>query len=286
MSVSPAPAGIEHLHSRPDIPTSAFVGTPAVVVFALSGALMACAAGAWWWTVNESRSMSDMVSGLGQVGRRAPNDVAIPLLMVMWVLMMVAMMFPTIAPVVLTHRRVMRQRGAGEVPTVAFVGGYLVVWSLFGIVPLTGFLGFRHVTTDASSRWLAAVAGGVLALAGAYQFSRWKATCARACVSPLAFVVRHDFGTGARGAFRAGVAHGAYCLGCCWALMSVLLVVGLMNLAWMAAITVVFLFEKSWVHGTHLARIAGGALIVVGVAVIIHPALLPTISGAGGSPIR
>jgi predicted metal-binding membrane protein len=256
-----------------------------VVVFALSGALMACAAGAWWWTVNQSRSMQDMVSGLGQVGRRAPNDIAIPLLMVMWVLMMVAMMFPTIAPIVLTHRRVMHRRGAGEVPTAAFVAGYLVVWSLFGIVPLAAFLGFRNLTTDASdSRSLAVLAGGVLVVAGAYQFTRWKTSCARACLSPLAFVVKHDFGTGAPGAFRAGVVHGGYCLGCCWALMSVLLVFGLMNLAWMAAITVVFLFEKSWVHGTRLARVVGAALIVVGLAVVIDPGLLPTISGAGGSP--
>src|SRR5215207_1625377 len=187
MSVSPATTGIDVFDGRPDSPRSAFVGTPAPVVFVVAAALVSCAAAAWWWTVDQSRSMDDMVSGLGQVGGRAANDMAIPLFAAMWVLMMVAMMFPTIAPIVLTHRRVVRRRGGGELPTVVFVAGYLVVWSFFGLVPLSAFLGFRNLAADASeSRWLATLAGGVLVVAGAYQFTRWKATCARACQSPLA----------------------------------------------------------------------------------------------------
>ena len=106
----------------------------------------------------------------------------------------------------------------------------------------------------------------------------WKQVCLDKCQSPLAFLVTHDFGGGAPRALRAGVVHGAYCLGCCWALMAVLVVVGLMNLVWMAGIFVLVLVEKQWRHGLRLAKWAGSALTATGVAVIIWPELLARIS--------
>lgn len=118
-----------------------------------------------------------------------------------------------------------------------------------------------------------------LTIAGLFQFSRWKTICLRTCRSPFAFLMEHDFGGGTRAAVRAGLVHGAYCLGCCWALMSVLLVVGLMNLVWMLALTLVFLAEKCWRRGWVLPRVVGTALVAVGVAVAIHPPLLQLISG-------
>jgi predicted metal-binding membrane protein len=130
----------------------------------------------------------------------------------------------------------------------------------------------------AQSRSLPVIAGAILASAGAYQFTDWKRACLDQCQSPFAFVARHDFGGGARSALRAGVVHGAYCLGCCWALMMVLLVVGLMNVAWMAALFVLVYVEKTWRHGLVLARAAGGALIALGVSVAAQPTLLQAIS--------
>ncbi|MEX2557960.1 MAG: DUF2182 domain-containing protein [Actinomycetota bacterium] len=247
------------------------------------GWLIGLAGVAWWSTVRQASSMSDMVSGLGQVGARAPNDMTVPVFLGMWVAMMVAMMFPTIAPFVLAHRMVVKKRGGGEFPTVAFVGGYLAVWSLIGVVPLIAFLAFRDVSAEAAdSRWLPTLAGAILIVAGGYQFTRWKAVCLKHCRTPLSFLMTHDFGGGASSAFKAGLNHGAYCLGCCWALMAVLVVVGLMNLVWMAAIAIVFLLEKNWKHGVVLTKIVGAGLIGLGLAAIVSPGILPNIAGATG----
>jgi predicted metal-binding membrane protein len=247
------------------------------------GWLVGLAGVAWWSTVRQANSMSDMVSGLGQVGARAPNDMTVPVFLGMWVAMMVAMMFPTIAPFVLAHRMVVKKRGGGEFPTVAFVGGYLAVWSLIGVVPLIAFLAFRDVSAEAAdSRWLPTLAGVILVVAGGYQFTRWKAVCLKHCRTPLSFLMTHDFGGGATSAFKAGLNHGAFCLGCCWALMAVLVVVGLMNLVWMAAIAIVFLLEKNWKHGVALTKIVGAGLIGLGLAVIVSPDILPNIAGAAG----
>ena len=125
------------------------------------------------------------------------------------------------------------------------------------------------------------MAGAVIAGAGVYQFTGLKETCLRHCRSPVGFVMTHDFGAGSVGAVRAGIVHGAFCLGCCWALMAVLVVVGLMNLVWMAGLSLVFLAEKTSPHARALTRIVGVALIVVGLVVIISPDVLPTLSGAG-----
>ena len=248
------------------------------------GWLVALAGFAWWSTIRQADSMSEMVSGLGQVGARMPNDMTIPVFLGMWVAMMGAMMFPTIAPFVLAHRMVVKKRGGSELPTVAFVGGYLLVWSFIGVVPLIAFLAFRDLSADAAdSRWLPTLAGAILVGAGTYQFTKWKALCLRHCRSPMSFLMTHDFGGGARSALKAGANHGAYCLGCCWALMAVLVVVGLMNLVWMAGIAIVFLAEKNWRHGVTLTKIVGAGLIGLGLAVIIAPDILPDIAGASGA---
>src|SRR5919106_5332470 len=271
------------LQQRPDTPRSAMSLLSRNVTFLVVGILVGLAAVAWWSTVRQANSMSDMVSGLGQVGARAPNDMTIPIFLGMWVAMMVAMMFPTVAPVVLAHRMVVQKRGEGSAPTAAFVVGYIAVWSLIGLIPLAGFLGFRTLAADAGdSRWLPTVAGAILVVAGAYQFTRWKATCLKACRSPMSFLMTHDFGGGSRSAFKAGLSHGTYCLGCCWALMGVLVVVGLMNLVWMAGIALVFLAEKNWKHAVGLTKVVGSALIALGIAVIVAPGILPDVSGAGG----
>jgi predicted metal-binding membrane protein len=269
--------------SEADTPRSTYSLFSQRVTLVVVGVLVGLAGVAWWSTVRQATSMSDMVSGLGQVGARAPNDMTIPIFLGMWVAMMVAMMFPTIAPIVLAHRMVVQRRGEGNAPTVAFVLGYILVWALIGAFPLLGFLGFRNLAADAGdSRWLPTLAGGILFVAGVYQFTRWKAACLKACRSPMSFLMTHDFGGGSRSALKAGLTHGAYCLGCCWALMAVLVVVGLMNLVWMAGIALVFLAEKNWKHAVGLTKVVGSVLIVLGIAVIVAPGILPNVSGAGG----
>ena len=272
------------LEGKPDTPRSTYSLFSQRVTLIVVGVLVGLAALAWWSTVRQANSMSDMVSGLGQVGARAPNDMTIPIFMGMWVAMMIAMMFPTVAPIVLAHRMVVKRRGEGETPTAAFVSGYIAVWALIGVIPLIGFLAFRNLSAEAAdSRWLPTVAGAILAGAGAYQFTRWKAVCLKACRSPMTFLMTHDWGGGSRSAFKAGVTHGAYCLGCCWALMAVLVVVGLMNLVWMAGIALIFLAEKNWKHAVGLTKFVGTALVLLGILVIIWPGILPDISGASGA---
>jgi predicted metal-binding membrane protein len=128
------------------------------------------------------------------------------------------------------------------------------------------------------SSWLVPLSGAVLVAAGAYQFTPIKNVCLRACRNPLSFVLQHDFRRRSRGAFIAGITHGAFCLGCCWALMAILVVVGLMNLVWMAALTTLFLAEKTWRHGVTLSRLAGVAIAGLGLVVLVRPGVLELIS--------
>jgi predicted metal-binding membrane protein len=259
-----------------DTPRSAYRMLERRVTVTTAAVLLALAGLAWWRTVGQSGSMAAMAQGFAHVGLAMPFDMTAPVFMAMWTTMMIAMMFPAVAPIVLMHRLVTRRRGEGLAPTFAFGASYLVVWSLVGLVPLAVLIGFRQVTHD--SAWLDRAGGLVLLLAGLYQFSRWKTTCLRACRTPLSFLLTHDFGGGLAGAVRVGLSHGLYCLGCCWALMAVLFTVGLMNLAWMAGIALVFLAEKNWRHGVGLTQLIGIATALFGIAVLIHPSLLATVA--------
>ena len=236
------------------------------------GALLLLAALAWWLTIDRARDMADM-DAMADMGMGTEQQLTAGVFLAMWVTMMIAMMFPTVAPIVLLHRMVMQRGGAGPGRTVAFVAGYLVAWTAAGLLPLAVLVMFRSLTF-----WSAAAAGAVLVVAGLYQFTGWKKTCQKACRSPLTFLSTHDFGTGLIGSARVGVVHGLYCLGCCWALMTVLFVVGLMNLVWMAAIAVVFLVEKHWRHGLGLSRVVGSAVALLGVAVMLRPEVLTWIA--------
>ena len=245
------------------------------VTFMVLALLLGLAGVAWWSTVERSRGMGGMGVGLGTVAMAMmPVDAGV--FVTMWVTMMVAMMFPTIAPVVLLHRMVMRRASAGPATSVAFAAGYLAVWTLSGLVPLAILVVVRHAA--AGFGWVAPASGAALIIAGLYQFSGWKRACQRACQTPLTFLATHQFGSGWRGAARTGVAHGLYCFGCCWALMAVLFVVGLMNLVWMIAITVIFLLEKHVRHAQHVSWVVGGVVTVLGFAILLHPELLSSIS--------
>lgn len=266
---------------RGDTPAAAYRVLPAPSTAATVASLLALATVAWVLTVRQAGSMADMVNGLGQVGRRMPNDMGIASFLGMWSVMMAAMMSPSVAPAVLAHRLVLRRRDEGVGPTVAFVAGYLAVWSIVGVLYLVPFLWFRALPGHAGgSRWLAALAGAVLAVAGGYQFTRRKTHCQQSCCSPVAVVGEHDVGSGVVGGLRTGASYGIHCLGCCWALMAVLLVVGLMNVVWMVALSVLFLAEKHSHRALVLGRLVGVALVVLGLAVVAKPSLLHAVSGA------
>lgn len=252
---------------RADTPRSAMSLLSRRATITTTAVLLALAAVAWLLTWRQTAGM--MLS-----------DLTAPLFMAMWLTMMVAMMFPTVAPMVLAHRMVASQRGEGSLSTVSFTAGYLLIWFVVGLVPLAGVLGFQSIAPHLNPRWLAAAAGATLVIAGLYQFTPWKGYCLKGCRTPLSFILTHDFGGGSRSALRAGVSHGLYCLGCCWALMAVLIVVGLMSLAWMAVIALVFLLEKNWRYGTLVPKVTGIAVVALGVAVVVFPDLLGWLSGS------
>ena len=226
-------------------------------------ALLVCAAAAWLVTVSQAGSMG--MGGIAMVGAA--------LFLIRWLVMMVAMMFPSVAPMTLAFASVTRSRGEGVVPTAAFVLGYLLVWTAAGLVPLAILQAASHIWMTAPS-WLPRAGGAVIVAAGIYQFTPLKDACLRACRSPLGFILSHDFGGGSASAVRAGVSHGTYCLGCCWALMAVLAVLGLMNIAWMAVFAAVFFIEKNVRRGELLPRIVGAACVAGGLAVVVWPVLL------------
>jgi len=190
----------------------------------------------------------------------------------MWAVMMVGMMAPSAAPVLLLFAAARAGRGKRGLPltTLAFALGYIAVWATFSVVATAAQWGLHQaallsaVMSSSSGR----LSGAILMAAGAYQLTPWKSKCLTHCRSPLGFLMT-NWRDGTDGAFRMGFRHGGYCLGCCWALMCVLFVVGVMNVVWVAALTGFVLIEKTGPAGAIVARAAGAAMIVLGVVAII-----------------
>jgi len=186
----------------------------------------------------------------------------------MWVVMMIGMMAGSAMPVLLLFAGAHNGRGGSRAPFVVpmFALGYLAVWVGFSACATLAQWALHHAA--ALSPELAAssprVGGAILCAAGLYQLTPAKRACLRHCRSPLGFLMSH-WRDGSAGALQMGMRHGAYCLGCCWALMGILFVVGVMNLVWVAALALFVLLEKVGPAGTALARVAGAAMVVVGV---------------------
>lgn len=191
----------------------------------------------------------------------------------MWAVMMAGMMAPSAAPVLLLFAASRRSRGSrsASLATLIFGLGYLAVWISFS----AGAALAQWILHDAAmlSAGMAAsssrLAAAILIGAGIYQLTPWKTRCLTHCRSPLAFLMT-NWKDGKLGAFQMGIRHGIYCLGCCWALMGVLFVVGVMNLVWVAALTVFVLIEKVGPAGAIVTRVAGAAMILLGIVAIIH----------------
>jgi predicted metal-binding membrane protein len=193
-----------------------------------------------------------------------------------WIAMMGAMMLPAILPVVGIYRRA---AGLGRAaPTPVFVLGYLVVWS---VVAFPAYLAWRALAgpVDSGASWVARLAGVVLLVAAIYQLSPLKRVCLRHCRSPLSFFMRLRSNLiRPIVAARAGASHGLYCLGCCWALMAILIALGTMQLVWMIALAGLIFVEKVSPIGEQIARLTAGAFIALGVLLIVHPAVFSTIT--------
>lgn len=202
-----------------------------------------------------------------------------------WVTMMAAMMLPSVAPMALIYARVARaraDRGRAFVPTWIFLGGYFVAWTAFGLLAY----GVFRAITAADPGFLAwdaqgpIVAGVAIALAGVYQLSPLKEVCLRHCRGPLHFVL-HGWRDGRLGAFTMGAEHGAYCVGCCWALMVVLFALGVMSLVWMAVVAVIIFAEKVLPHGDRLTRPIAVLLVALGIWVAVAPGTVPGLTDPG-----
>jgi predicted metal-binding membrane protein len=206
-------------------------------------------------------------SGLPMVG-------ALGVFVLAWQLMIAAMMLPSSLPLI----RLFRFAAAGQQrpgrATAALIAGYAMVWTAFGVLAFVGDVGLHKLVH--ASPWLAAhpqlIAGSVLALAGAFQFSELKERCLTECRHPGPFLIHH-YRRGASAAFRLGRIHGLFCLGCCWALMLVGFAAGVANLWWMAALTALMVFEKTGRGGDRGVVPIGAGLILASAIVFLVPGL-------------
>jgi predicted metal-binding membrane protein len=260
-------------------------------------ALVLVTSGAWALIVQQARTMDmpmgaavlggidagmDGMGGMASSGMATANWSvweAVPFVAI-WAVMMAAMMLPAAAPMVLVFDTVYAKRRGQPtfVPTWIFVAGYLLVWTAVGLVVyvlvrLGSDLTLRLGTADRKS-WAPLALGATLVTAGLYQFTPLKRICLTHCRSPLGFVLGH-WREGRLGALRMGLQHGAYCLGCCWMLFAVLVVMGIMSLAWMVLLTLVVFVEKVFPQGRRIALGVGAAFIVLGALVATGATRMP-----------
>jgi predicted metal-binding membrane protein len=189
---------------------------------------------------------------------------------VMWAVMMVAMMTPSAAPMILTFATINRRRRAQQgpfVPTTVFALGYLLVWSGFSALATVAQWGLHTAALLSPMIVITSplVGGLLLIAAGLFQWAPLKSTCLTQCRSPLGFLMT-EWREGAWGALVMGLRHGGYCVGCCWVLMALLFVAGVMNLLWVAAIAALILVEKVLPRGELVGRVAGCVLLLAGLA--------------------
>ena len=240
--------------------------------------LLVLAAAGWVVVLWQSATMDD--DDMAMAGVDLTMGMAAPLFLAMWVAMMVAMMFPASAPMVsafsLSQQR-RRERGGSAVPTWAFVVPYVAIWAAFGVAGYLAAVVVDRLAED--SMWatdnLPRIAGGLLVAAGVYQLTPLKRVCLVRCRTPLSFMLRY-WRDGVGGAMRMGFRHGWFCVGCCWMLFVVLLPLGVMNVAAMAAVAALVFAEKVLPHGERIATVAAVVMISYGLLAVAVPDVLPT----------
>jgi predicted metal-binding membrane protein len=216
-------------------------------------AILIIAAIAWAYTVYLSETgmgMGEGMSmGMAMADMRSWSVADFALMFVMWAVMMVAMMAPSAAPMLLMFaslNRKRREREAPYVPTAVFLAGYVIVWTVFAAAATGGNWGLHQASLLSSMMGASTsgyLGGALLLAAGAFQWSPLKYACLKQCRTPMGFLMT-SWREGPGGALRMGLEHGSFCLGCCWALMLLLFVLGIMNLVWIAALAAFVLAEK------------------------------------------
>jgi predicted metal-binding membrane protein len=193
------------------------------------------------------------------------------LFLLAWQVMIVAMMLPSSLPLVRMFAVASSNAPHRSRAMAAFLGGYALVWSAFGALAFALDAGLHAAV--AASPWLHArewaIGGSVLALAGAFQFTPWKDACLDKCRHPAQFLTRH-YARGARAGFRLGARHGAFCVGCCWALMLVMFAAGVASLLWMALLTALMVHEKTRPAGRRAVPVTGVALLGLASVVLLY----------------
>jgi predicted metal-binding membrane protein len=237
-------------------------------------AVAALAAAAWAVTVVLTRNMGN---GPGTMG------LALLPFLGLWVVMMSAMMLPSVAPVAVLWTRLISGASAGfgrVVRMSLFLGGYLLVWAAFGAAAFAALAGTGRLLTASptAAKWLGVA---IFITAGIYQLTPWKDWCLRRCRSPIGALMYYIGFKGRSRDVRVGLHHGTTCAGCCWGLMIVLIAVGVMNVAVMAALAVVIFAEKLWRHGKPFGQGVGVVLVAIGVLAIWFPWLLPGLRASG-----
>jgi len=233
---------------------------------------------AWAYLIYLAAGMPSMASGTVAMRMAIPSDHnwALPdfaAMLLMWPVMMIAMMLPSATPMILLYEKINRKResqGRPRDPVALFVGGYLLVWVGFSVLAtiLNWGLHTGGSLTSMMGRGTPFIAGVAMLGAGIYQWTSLKYACLTHCRSPVGFLMAH-WREGRWGTVCMGLHHGLYCLGCCWLLMALLFVLGVMNLLWIAALTVFVLAEKVVPRGHLLSRIAGVFMITWGGWLII-----------------
>jgi predicted metal-binding membrane protein len=202
------------------------------------------------------------------------------LFIVSWQLMTAAMMLPSSMPMMAMYLRVSRNHARPVMLFSVFMLGYFVVWTGFAVVALLNDAGVHWLADRVpildERPWL--LAGGILVLAGAFQFSSLKEHCLDTCRDPLAFFLR-GYAPGTHAAWKLGLRHGLFCLGCCWALMLTMFAVGMGSMVWMTALAGIMTIEKTTRYGKRLANPIGIALIAWGLLVILNPGWIPAVIG-------
>ena len=257
-------------------PVAALVGRERALVWAgVTGSTLV----AWGYLAHLAQRMAGLtpeagMAGMGSMGPvRAPwTAVDIAFTFGMWAIMMVGMMLPATAPVILLFAAVNRKRREGGglgVPTAVFVLGYVVVWGAFSVGAALAQWALHEAAllSSAMATTSPIVGGALLVAAGVYQLTPLKSICLARCRSPLGWLMT-EWRDGVAGALRMGLRHGLYCLGCCWVLMGLLFVLGVMNLVWVAALTLFVLLEKVAPAGVLIGRLASGVLILAGLVLL------------------
>jgi predicted metal-binding membrane protein len=229
----------------------------------------------WWWTAGQMSGMdAGPWTGLGALGW----------FVTVWLVMMAAMMFPSVSPTVALYARMTSARS--PLLPLLFAAGYLLTWTVAGIgvfaLAVTGGHAFGDVLAwDRAGRW---VAGATLVVAAVYELTPLKDACLGKCRSPLGFLLG-AWRDGRAGAVRMGATHGAWCVGCCWALMASLFALGVMSLVWMAFVAALIAFEKT--VPSHRAATWGTAAVLLGLGVLLlaTPDAIPGLTIPGGEPM-